>query len=179
MTPHILCIVGKKKSGKTTFMEKLLPELRKLGLSVGAVKHDAHSFEIDHEGKDSWRLKQAGAETVVVSSPERVAMIRTVKREQTLEELAEDLFRDKDLVLAEGYFNSPHPKIEVYRREAHDRPLCDRGNQGDRKLIAMVTDRGVDADVPKFGLDDAHEVAAHVARKYFGWFNSGMLATHD
>ncbi|AMK10311.1 MAG: molybdopterin-guanine dinucleotide biosynthesis protein B [Pseudodesulfovibrio sp.] len=179
MTPHILCIVGKKKSGKTTFMEKLLPELRKLGLSVGAVKHDAHSFEIDHEGKDSWRLKQAGAETVVVSSPERVAMIRTVKREQTLEELAEDLFRDKDLVLAEGYFNSPHPKIEVYRREAHDRPLCDRGNQGDRKLIAMVTDRGVDADVPKFGLDDAHEVAAHVARKYFGWVNSGMWATHD
>ena len=179
MTPHILCIVGKKKAGKTTFMEKLLPELKKLGLTVGAVKHDAHSFEIDREGKDSWRLKQAGAETVVVSSPERIAMIKSVPRERTLDELAAELFQDKDLVLAEGYFNSDHPKIEVYRRDAHDRPLCEKGNQQARRLIGMVTDRGVDADVPKFGLDDAAEVAAYIARKYFGWVNSGMWATHD
>ncbi|EGB15278.1 molybdopterin-guanine dinucleotide biosynthesis protein B [Pseudodesulfovibrio mercurii] len=178
MAQHILCIVGKKKSGKTTFLEKLLPELRKLGLSVGAVKHDAHSFEMDVEGKDSWRLKRAGAETVVVSSPDRVAMIKSVDRERSLEELAETLFADKDLVLAEGYFSADQPKIEVYRADAHAQPLCDRYNQQARKLIAMVTDRGVDADVPRFGLDDAAEVAAHIARKYFGWVYNGMN-THD
>ena len=179
MKPQIICIVGKKKSGKTTFMERLLPELRKLGISVGAVKHDAHSFEIDREGKDSWRLKQAGAETVVISSPDRIAMIKSVTREMTLPELAENLFADKHLVLAEGYFNSDQPKIEVHRRDTHERPLCDRHNQVEKKLVAMVTDRGVEADVPKFGLDDAGEVATHIARKYFGWVSSGMWALQD
>jgi molybdopterin-guanine dinucleotide biosynthesis protein B len=179
MAQHILCIVGKKKAGKTTFMEKLVPELQKLGLSVGAVKHDSHSFEMDKEGKDSWRLKRAGAETVVVSSPDRVAMIKSVDRERSLEELAETLFADKDLVLAEGYFNSDQPKIEVYREDAHVHPLCDRHNQHAKKLIAMVTDRGADADVPKFSLDDASDVASHIARKYFGWVYNGMWDTHD
>lgn len=174
MAPRILCIVGKKKSGKTTFMEKLIPELRKLGISVGVVKHDAHSFEMDHEGKDSWRLKKAGAATVVVSSPERVAMIKSVDKEMTLPELAESLFADKRIVLAEGYFNSDEPKIEVHRRDAHDRPLCDRSNQHDKRLLAMVTDRGVDADVPKFELDDAADVASWVARSFLGWVNNRM-----
>jgi len=179
MSQHILCIVGKKKSGKTTFMEKLIPEVQKLGLSVGAVKHDAHSFEMDVEGKDSWRLKQAGAETVVISSPDRVAMIKSVDREHPLEDLAATLFADKDLVLAEGYFNADLPKIEIYRGDAQIQPLCDRRNQHAKKLVAMVTDRDVDADVPKFGLDDAADVAAHIARKYFGWVYNGMWDTHD
>lgn len=178
MAQHILCIVGKKKSGKTTFLEKFVPELRKLGLSVGAVKHDSHSFEMDVEGKDSWRLKRAGAETVVVSSPDRVAMIKSVERERSLESLAETLFADKDLVLAEGYFSSDQPKIEVYRADVHDQPLCGRHNQQTRKCIAMVTDCNVDSEVPRFGLDDAAEVAAFVARKYFGWVYNGM-DTHD
>jgi molybdopterin-guanine dinucleotide biosynthesis protein B len=179
MTQHIFCIIGKKKAGKTTFLEKLVPELQKLGLSVGAVKHDAHTFEMDVKGKDSWRLKQAGAETVVVSSPDRVAMIQTVDRERSLEELAETLFADKDVVLAEGYFNSAQPKIEVFRQEAHDHSLCGRNNQQDKKLIAMVSDQSVTVDVPKFGLDEASEVAAHIARKYYGWVYNGMWATHD
>lgn len=80
MTPPVICIVGKKKSGKTTFIEKLIPELQALGLSVGTVKHDAHSFDMDHEGKDSWRHRHCGAETVVVSSPAQVAVIRSWKR---------------------------------------------------------------------------------------------------
>lgn len=169
---HVICIVGKKQSGKTTFMEKLIPQLQALGISVGAVKHDAHSFDIDREGKDSWRLKQAGAETVVVSSPERIAMIKSVDHELTLDEMAGSFFSDKHLVLAEGYFNSGHPKIEVHRGDAHDRPLCDRRNQAEKRLVAMITDRGVDADVPKFDLDDARGVAAHIARSCFGWVNS-------
>ncbi|BCS88869.1 molybdopterin-guanine dinucleotide biosynthesis protein B [Pseudodesulfovibrio sediminis] len=174
MAPHIICIIGKKKSGKTTFMEKLIPELLKLGVSVGAIKHDAHAFEMDHEGKDSWRLKQAGAETVVISSPNRVAMIRTVNQEQTLPELVDSLFRDKQIVLAEGYFNSDQPKIEVHRREVHDRPLCTNQNQAEKKLLAMVSDWGVEADVPRFDLDDARDVAAWIARSSLGWVQNRM-----
>jgi len=108
-----------------------------------------------------------------------VAMIQTVDRERSLEELAETLFADKDVVLAEGYFNSAQPKIEVFRQEAHDHSLCGRNNQQDKKLIAMVSDQSVTVDVPKFGLDEASEVAAHIARKYYGWVYNGMWATHD
>ena len=67
--PALVAIVGKSDSGKTTLIEKLVPELVRLGLRVGTVKHDAHSFEIDHPGKDSWRHGQAGAEAYVIASP--------------------------------------------------------------------------------------------------------------
>ncbi|WP_419786108.1 molybdopterin-guanine dinucleotide biosynthesis protein B [Pseudodesulfovibrio sp.] len=176
MTPHIVCIVGKKKSGKTTFIEKLLRELRSMGVSVGTVKHDAHSFEMDHEGKDSWRHRRAGAETVVVSSPGQVAVIKEVKREMTLSELAETFFGDRQLVIAEGYFRTEHPKVEIFRTQAHDLPLCDKGNEEERNLLAMVTDDPVDTTCPVFGLDDSVEVAALLARRYLGWVRNGMWA---
>ncbi|WP_264980989.1 molybdopterin-guanine dinucleotide biosynthesis protein B [Pseudodesulfovibrio portus] len=179
MAAQIICIVGKKQAGKTTFLEKLIPELQALGVSVGAVKHDAHSFDIDRKGKDSWRLKQAGAETVVVSSPDRIAMIKSVDHDLTLDEMARSLFADKHLMITEGYFNSDHPKIEIHRSDAHNRPLCNRANQTEKKLVAMVTDRGVDADVPKFELDDAKGVAAHIARSYLGWVHNRMWDGQD
>ena len=59
--PALVAVVGKSDSGKTTLIEKLVPELIRLGLRVGTIKHDAHSFEIDHPGKDSWRHGQSGA----------------------------------------------------------------------------------------------------------------------
>lgn len=174
MTPAIICIVGKKKSGKTTFMEKLLPELKRLGISVGTIKHDAHSFEMDTEGKDSWRHRQAGSETVCVSSPSQVAVIKQVEREMTLSELAKDFFADKHIILTEGYFRSDHLKIEVHRSEAHSVPLCEKGNEQEKKLIAMVTDACVDTTQPCFGLEEAREVAAFIARQHLGWVQSGM-----
>lgn len=174
MTPPIICIVGKKKSGKTTFMEKLLPEIKKLGISVGTIKHDAHSFEMDVEGKDSWRHRKAGSETVVVSSPDRVALIKEVGREMRLGELADQFFRDRQLILAEGYFRSDYHKIEVHRSDAHERPLCETGNESEKKLIAMVTDVGVNTTRPTFGLDEAKQVAALIARQHLGWVQSGM-----
>ena len=69
LQPALVAIVGKSDSGKTTLIEKVVPELVRLGLRVGTVKHDAHSFEIDHPGKDSWRHGQAGAEAYVIASP--------------------------------------------------------------------------------------------------------------
>ncbi|MBI9080955.1 MAG: molybdopterin-guanine dinucleotide biosynthesis protein B [Pseudodesulfovibrio sp.] len=179
MASPIICIVGKKKSGKTTFMEKLVPELKALGISVGTIKHDAHSFEMDHEGKDSWRHRKAGAETVVVSSPTKIAMIKTVEHEMSLSELAECLFADRHLILAEGFFRSDQPKIEVHRKEAHDEPLCTSQNEGDMGLIAMITNADTDTDKPVFGLGDAKDVAAWLARRYRGWVQDGMWSRRD
>ena len=67
----IVSIVGKSGSGKTTLLEKVVAELTKRGYNVGTIKHDVHGFEIDYEGKDSWRHKKAGAKTVVLSSPDK------------------------------------------------------------------------------------------------------------
>ena len=177
MAPPIICIVGKKKSGKTTFIEKLLPELKALGISVGTVKHDAHSFDMDHEGKDSWRHRQAGSETMVISSPTKVSLIKTVEREMSLDELSDKFFKDRQLIIAEGFFRSEFPKIEVHRSDAHSYPLCDKQNEGEKRLMAMVSDVGVDTGQPTFGLDEAKEVAVLIARQHLGWVQSGMWAS--
>ncbi len=174
MSTPVVCIVGKKKSGKTTFIEKLVPELKALGISVGTVKHDAHSFEMDHQGKDSWRHRQCGAETVVVSSPTQVAIIKSVEKDMWLSELAEEFFADRHLVVAEGYFRSDQPKIEIHRKDEHDEPLCNRRNEDDKQLLAMVTDGKVETNMPVFGLEDVGEVAALIARRFRGWTQDGM-----
>lgn len=179
MPTPIVCIVGKKKSGKTTFMEKLIPELQKLGISVGTVKHDAHSFEMDHEGKDSWRHRRAGAESVVVSSPAQVALIKSVDKEMWLDELVEKFFADRQIVIAEGYFRSDFPKVEVHRSDAHRSPLCEKANEKEKRLIAMVSDVAVNTSMPTFELEDAAGVAAFIARKYLGWVQSGMWPRKD
>ncbi|OGQ40569.1 MAG: molybdopterin-guanine dinucleotide biosynthesis protein B, partial [Deltaproteobacteria bacterium RIFCSPLOWO2_01_FULL_42_9] len=84
----MVSIVGKSGSGKTTLLEKVVAELTKRGYRVGTIKHDVHGFEIDHEGKDSWRHKMAGAKTVVLSSPDRVAVIKDVDEEWLPDKLA-------------------------------------------------------------------------------------------
>ena len=84
----IVSVVGKSDSGKTTLIEKLVPELTRRGYRVATVKHDMHGFEVDREGKDSWRHKQAGAHTVVIASPQKIALIRDVERDLTLDEIS-------------------------------------------------------------------------------------------
>jgi molybdopterin-guanine dinucleotide biosynthesis protein B/molybdopterin-guanine dinucleotide biosynthesis protein len=158
--PALVAVVAKSDSGKTTFIEKLLPELIKLGLRVGTVKHDAHSFEIDHPGKDSWRHGHAGAEAYVVSSPQRLAYITTVEREIPLTEIARRFFAGVDLVVAEGYKRTAPHMIEVFRHGAgHAEPLCGAGES-----LALVTD----TDLPhehRFALDDAAGVARFLAAR--------------
>lgn len=162
MSKPVICIVGKKKSGKTTFIEKLVPALKARGLSVGTVKHDTHGFDVDKEGKDTWRHRKAGAATVVISSPDRLAVIKEMDREMELAEIAETFFADRDLVLTEGYFRSDMPKVEVFRPESHAQPLCGPDDAWERKLLAFVSDAAVDPGVPVFGLDDADGLAVFI-----------------
>lgn len=169
MGPKIVCIVGKKKSGKTTFLERLIPACKALGLRVGTIKHDAHSFEMDREGKDSWRHRQAGADSVLVASPTQVALIRSVPREPELAELVREFFADRHLVLAEGYFRSDLPKVEVHRAEAHAEPLCRASDAASRHLLALVSDVRLDLGVPLFGLDQAEDVARLIAERELGF----------
>ena|SRR3990167_2281385 len=114
MNMLILSIIGKSKSGKTTLIEKLIPELNSRGLRVGTVKHAHHGFEIDHPGKDSFRHREAGAEIVVLSSKDKIAMQRNIQEETSLNEIIQTYFpNDLDLVLVEGYKDEPGFKIEL------------------------------------------------------------------
>jgi molybdopterin-guanine dinucleotide biosynthesis protein B len=158
----IISIVGKSDSGKTTLIEKLVPELTQRGYRVATVKHDVHGFEVDREGKDSWRHKQAGAHTVVISSPKKVALIRDVEKDLTLEEIREKLIQDVDLILSEGYKKDVQPKIEIFRKEKHKELLCTKEDN----LIAIVSDKKFRVGVSCFFLDDIRGVADFIEKKY-------------
>ena len=113
MTPRF-GIVGAKNTGKTTLVCALVRELTARGLRVATVKHAHHSFEIDHEGTDSFAHREAGAVQVVVAGSKRWAIIRELAAEQepTLDELVARL-DPVDLILIEGFKTGDHPKLEL------------------------------------------------------------------
>ncbi len=158
----IISIVGKSDSGKTTLIEKLLPELTRRGYRVATVKHDMHGFEVDREGKDSWRHKQAGAHTVVISSPQKVALIRDVEKDLTLSEIRWRWIQDVDLILSEGYKTDIQPKIEVFRKEKHKKLLCTKKDN----LIAVVSNQKFRVGVPCFGLEDTRGLANFIEKGF-------------
>jgi molybdopterin-guanine dinucleotide biosynthesis protein B len=158
----IISIVGKSDSGKTTLIEKLVPELTLRGYRIATVKHDVHGFEVDREGKDSWRHKQAGAHTVVIASPHKVALIRDVEKDLTLEEIREKLIQDVDLILSEGYKKDIQPKIEIFRKEKHKELLCTKEDN----LVAIVSDQKFDIGVSCFFPEDIEGVADFIERKF-------------
>jgi molybdopterin-guanine dinucleotide biosynthesis protein B len=158
--PALVAIVGKSDSGKTTLIEKVVPELVKLGLRVGTVKHDAHSFEIDHPGKDSWRHGQAGARAYAIASPERLAFITRLDGELPLADIVKTYFTGFDLVVAEGYKNTAPYRVELFRTGAgHAEPLCAPG-----EAIALVTDAALTHE-HLFGLEDGAGLAAFLAAR--------------
>ncbi len=158
----IVSIVGTSDSGKTTLIEKLVPELVRRAYRVATIKHDVHGFEVDREGKDSWRHKKAGAHTVVISSPRKLAVIRDVDHDAELSELRDKYIRDVDLILSEGFKRNPHPKIEVFRKEKRRELLC----TPEDNLLALASDQPFDIGVPCFGLDDAPGIVDLIERKF-------------
>ena len=167
MTPPVVSIVAKSGTGKTTLLEKLIIELKRRGYRVGAIKHDAHSFDIDHEGKDSWRLTRAGADLMLITSPEKLALVKRYRADQepTLAESAAAYCRDVDIVLTEGFKRSSMPKIEVPRRERSDELLC-RGEEHDPTLIAVASDSALEVDVPLYDINDAEGLCDLIVQRY-------------
>ncbi len=157
----VVSIVGKKGAGKTLVMGRLVAELKRRGYRVAAVKHSVHSFDLDREGKDSWQYAQAGSDAVVISSPQKLAVIRKVDRDCTLAELSRFIGSDFDIVLAEGFKQEKTARIEVHRKELGADLICDP-----RELLAVVTDERVEHDVAQFALDDAAGLADLIERRY-------------
>ena len=154
-------VVGNSGSGKTTFLEKLIPELIGRGLKVGTIKHDVHGFELDKPGKDSWRHKHAGASATVISSPYQIGMVIDVDHDHKPDELL-PLFSGMDIILTEGYKQGDHPKMEIFRTEIINEPLC----KNDKSLLALITDSNVDLHIPTFSLGAIKEVADFLIKHF-------------
>jgi len=146
----IVSIVGRSNTGKTTLIEKMIPELIRRGYRVATIKHNIHGFDIDHEGKDSWRHKKAGARVTLIASPHRVALIEDIERDYELSELRDRYIRDVDIILSEGFKKNAHPKIEVVRTELKHEPICTK----DDNLIAVMSDKPVDRGVLCLDIND-------------------------
>jgi molybdopterin-guanine dinucleotide biosynthesis protein B len=156
----VIGVAGFKNAGKTTLVEKLVSHLTAEGYRVSTVKHAHHSFDIDHEGRDSFRHRKAGASEVAVISRERTAIIHELRgeAEPTLEEVLATL-KPCDLVIVEGYKRDTHDKIEV-RNLTLDHPEL----AGDDPTVIAVAATGTiaNAPVPVFDRDDVASLATFI-----------------
>ncbi len=141
--------------------------MKRRGYKVGVIKHDAHRFDIDHEGKDSWRLTRAGADTMLITSPDKLAMVKKYppELEPDLAESIAAYCADVDIVLTEGFKKSTMPKIEVHRRARSDKLLC-RDEGHDPTLIAVASDSKLEVDVPLFDINDAPGLCDLIVERY-------------
>jgi len=164
MTIKAVAFIARSGTGKTTLMELLLPILVGRRYRVGAIKHDAHRFDIDHPGKDSHRLTAAGAATMLITSSEKLALVKKHVKSPPVEELIDLYFRDMDLVLVEGFQKSGLPKIELFRKEKND-PLICRGEIDDPTLAAVASDALLEVDVPLLDLNAPETIAEFIEEK--------------
>jgi molybdopterin-guanine dinucleotide biosynthesis protein B len=153
MTPPLFGVAGWKNSGKTTLMIGLIAELARRGCAVSVIKHAHANFEIDHEGRDSFKMRAAGARQVALSSPRRFALMRELggAPEISFEEILA-YAGPCDLILVEGYKREKFPKIEIRRDGAASRePLAGTFPQ----IVAIASDRPVaeKEPLPVFRLD--------------------------
>src|ERR1044072_8938707 len=161
MAVPIVCFVGKSNSGKTTFIERIIPELVRAGYKIATVKHAGHGFDLDTEGKDSWRHKQAGAGSVMVLSKGSMAMSADTDGQMNVEDVRDRFLDDTyDLIIAEGWKYEGYPKIVVVRDQIGEVPMSTEG------LLAVVSDKPVELSVPLFGRDDVVGVAALIMKQF-------------
>lgn len=154
-------VIGWKNSGKTGLMDRLVSEFVSRGLTVSTIKHAHHSFDVDHEGKDSFRHRAAGATEVLLSSRNRWALMHEVRGETEL--AVEDLLAKLapvDLVLVEGYKRDVHFKVEAHRAETRQPLIAPE----DPTIRAIASDSGATVEGrPTFDLNDTKSIADFIA----------------
>jgi|DewCreStandDraft_4_1066084.scaffolds.fasta_scaffold13586_3 molybdopterin-guanine dinucleotide biosynthesis protein B len=117
MKPLIVLFAGYSNSGKTTFIKKLMPILKKRNLKIGFLKHDVHNFEMDKKGKDTYRIFKTGADMVAISSPYKFALIKNSNKEMSLRDIIKLYFNNMDIVMVEGYKKEQGVKFELNKKQ--------------------------------------------------------------
>jgi molybdopterin-guanine dinucleotide biosynthesis protein B len=162
MNRKIIGVVGFKKAGKTTLVEKLVKVFTARGLKISTVKHAHHTLAIDHEGRDSFRHRAAGAGEVAVISSGLWAHMRYLdgEAEPSLDEVLANM-APCDLIIIEGYKRDRHLKIEVRDISRRHPTLA----AGDPTVIAIAASQPVEEKVPVFSRDDAEALADFIAAR--------------
>lgn len=168
--PYILSFVATRSgSGKTTLVEKLIVLLKNKGYRIGALKHNACGFQLDYEGKDSYRFAQAGADQVIISSGDRLGMIRTLDKELDLKQIL-NIFENVDIILIEGFRDSEYPKIEIHRKSIDNHLLY--GSSDHHGFIAVASDEALKTDCEVLDINNAEFIAGWIAKKAEEFFET-------
>jgi len=109
----IISIAGKQNAGKTTLLKDLIPKLKEQGYRVGTLKYNIRKFDIDHEGKDTYKYSSSGADSVAISTQSEFVVMKKTAKPLTLQEIIEAHFSDVDVVLVEGYREDDYPRIRI------------------------------------------------------------------
>ena len=152
--PIVSIVAGKSGTGKTTLITKLIPVLKEMGITTAIVKSDSHGFAIDHEGKDTWKFTQAGADTVAIVSPTQYAIIAQTKEKKSLLEVA-DKIENVDLIVIESRQSGVFPILEILREGVSDTLITPS-----KDLVAVITDKPeTDTVLKKLPLDEPEKTA--------------------
>ncbi len=160
-TPKLVSFVGRSNSGKTTLLTKIIPLLKKQGLSIGTIKNTHHDVEFDVPGKDSWKYRDSGSDRTLVSSGKKIAIFAESNYQSSLNELAATWFDDMDLVISEGFKNEKCLKIEVVRSANNKSPLY---QESIFEIDAIVTDIALDTTLPTFHFDELDSIVNWICK---------------
>lgn len=153
-------VAAQSETGKTTILEKLLPELKKRGLRVAALKGNLHHYNLDQAGKDSWRFAQAGAAVAGLTTADSYFLFGT-SEEKSGTEAAAELLTNIDLLIIEGNKKSKNPKIEVVRSAINPEPLLPENT------VAVVSDRDdLDLEIPVIDINDSKALADFICERF-------------
>jgi molybdopterin-guanine dinucleotide biosynthesis protein B len=158
----IITVIGYSNSGKTRCVTGLITALTRSGYRVASTKHCHHGFDLDVEGKDSWKHRQAGAVTTLMSSGNRIGMMATTPAPLTLEQICHDYVHGAEILLAEGYSWENFPKILVISQDKLEQERI----APDDFIIALVGERRVDSTLPQFSFNEVEALASLLERDY-------------
>ena len=158
----VVSIIGKQNTGKTTLIGLIIPLLKRKGYKVGTIKYNIPSFEIDYEGKDTYRHYQAGADVVSISCPKKFAIIKRIGRKPpSIKDIIECNYRDIDIVLVEGYKNWRYPYIEIQHNHQQMNPTH-KEHKHHLKITSIIKTR---SHIPTFSKNDLNNVINFIELK--------------
>ena len=165
----LLGFVAFSNTGKTTLLASLLPLLRQRGLRIGVIKHARHGFDIDHPGKDSYVLREAGAAQMLIGAPQRWALVTETpgQGDPRLDDLLPHLDQRRlDCILVEGFKHEPFPKMELHRPNQGHPLMC----LSDETIIAVASDGplAVELQLPILDLNNSLQIVDFVYHSLFG-----------
>lgn len=156
----LIFIAGYANSGKTTVAERLVRSLKAREYRVAAIKHAAHGYKSDAEGKDSWRYYEAGADSVAIVGPDAYTLHRRCRQRPVLNDILVEI-KNVDIIIVEGFKSEPGPKIEVYREDSNQIRL-----PANSEIVAVVSDVLLGEQVPCFTFEQTEELAEFVIANY-------------